>query len=1176
MRIDYLNLRAFGHFTDYNLTFDHNKNLHVIYGPNEAGKSTILRSVMNFLYGFPQQTPDSFMHSNQKLRIEGGVSNTIGEKLAFIRRKGRKNTVLDLNNNPIEGSMLNNFLNELTEQHFAYMFALDHDRLREGGRSLLESEGSLGESLFSAASGVSILNHLFQNLDEKSKALYKKSGSLPKINQVLQHEKDLRNTIMESQLAIYDWKELERKYFEGKQDIEELLNEIRRLSRKKEKLQRIQVALPRIAKRKEYLDQLERLQHVPELPGNIETLRMENLKKLETEKQKLHNAQEKLKELEKQLTSISVPEGILDHGLQIEDLYSDIKVYQANKKSLPVITGEIEILEQKVISLLKEIGDTSGSFQNVENYRLNAAKKKTIKELCKQKPLLDQSLSVKKKAISRMQMDRNSFVEELDELDEIPELEELENAINLLKSEGKIEAMVISKMDQYLEQENSIKDAINSLPLWNGTIQELKDLEIPMMSETIKKNKYIRDDLMQKLDRLNEKIENVMMQKEESQLRIRQLDSMSDIPSEETLYKLRSHREKGWQLIRTTLQKEKINQEEVNLYTKGRPLYIAYEDSVKKADHISDKMRFEAVKIGEKKKLISDIEDCDKKLLKLEADKSNLEAAWKDWEKSWVSLWKAASITPLSPEEMLEWLTFVNEIRSNIQVNEQLQKEIQELKVKIGELKQQLVHSLQPFTNVTTSESMDTLLKKAEKFYKQFKEEQNKHGYIKEKLNEITGNLEKLNREKEEEESLLEDWEAEWEAVIQTLHVPKGTSPNIVEEMLSIYEECVNQYDQVIALKKRREKVIEGIETFENKAEGILTRIKAIQNKEHSIDGTVSELYKIYQQAKHDQLVRDNLRKQFDLEKKNELEAAKEIDITNDILKGLMKKAHCETLEELEKVESLFNQKKEYEKHIRLLEEQLIDYGQGRTIDELILEAEGLNKDSIEIELQETIRHLQELDRNRSIIEQEYGAVKKEYESKVNGHSIATVKAKEERESVLEELRELTNEYINYKLAAILLKKGIECYRNESQSPILTTASGIFSRLTLYSFAGLSVDFNEKDEPILIGIRNTGDKVTIEGMSDGTKDQLYLALRLASIQLYVSKNEAIPFIIDDILIHFDEERSIETLKTLTEFSKSTQVIFFTHHYHLIELMQKVAKDHEYQIISIDSKTPTIV
>ncbi|HKV08129.1 MAG TPA: hypothetical protein VJ725_08335, partial [Thermoanaerobaculia bacterium] len=47
--------------------------------------------------------------------------------------------------------------------------------------------------------------------------------------------------------------------------------------------------------------------------------------------------------------------------------------------------------------------------------------------------------------------------------------------------------------------------------------------------------------------------------------------------------------------------------------------------------------------------------------------------------------------------------------------------------------------------------------------------------------------------------------------------------------------------------------------------------------------------------------------------------------------------------------------------------------------------------------------------------------------------------------------------------------------------------------------------------------------------------------------------EPLPFIVDDILINFDDERSAATLKVLAELSKQTQVILFTHHERLKEM-----------------------
>ena len=72
----------------------------------------------------------------------------------------------------------------------------------------------------------------------------------------------------------------------------------------------------------------------------------------------------------------------------------------------------------------------------------------------------------------------------------------------------------------------------------------------------------------------------------------------------------------------------------------------------------------------------------------------------------------------------------------------------------------------------------------------------------------------------------------------------------------------------------------------------------------------------------------------------------------------------------------------------------------------------------------------------------------------------------------------------------------------------------------------------------------------------GTQDQLYPALRLASIERYLEEKEPIPFIVDDVLINFDDHRSAAALRTLAELAEKTQVIMFTHHWSVVQMAQR--------------------
>jgi uncharacterized protein YhaN len=168
--------------------------------------------------------------------------------------------------------------------------------------------------------------------------------------------------------------------------------------------------------------------------------------------------------------------------------------------------------------------------------------------------------------------------------------------------------------------------------------------------------------------------------------------------------------------------------------------------------------------------------------------------------------------------------------------------------------------------------------------------------------------------------------------------------------------------------------------------------------------------------------------------------------------------------------------------------------------------------------------------------------------------------AQERLEQLVAQIRNDAEQYVRLHVAACVLRAAIERFREKNQGPVLQRASESFSELTLGSFIGLTADFNDKGDAALVGLRPDGRTVGVEGMSAGTCDQLYLALRLASLETYLDDNEPFPFVIDDILIMFDDDRAVAALKLLARLSERTQVIFFSHHEHLVQLAEENLDD----------------
>jgi len=102
-----------------------------------------------------------------------------------------------------------------------------------------------------------------------------------------------------------------------------------------------------------------------------------------------------------------------------------------------------------------------------------------------------------------------------------------------------------------------------------------------------------------------------------------------------------------------------------------------------------------------------------------------------------------------------------------------------------------------------------------------------------------------------------------------------------------------------------------------------------------------------------------------------------------------------------------------------------------------------------------------------------------------------------------------------------------------------------------------------EDRPVLCAQRAGGTRIGIEEMSEGTADQLYLALRLAALELRRSSHPRMPLILDDALITSDDERAANILRALVRFAEHGQVMIFTHHRHLIDVAHKALGDQAF-------------
>ena len=135
---------------------------------------------------------------------------------------------------------------------------------------------------------------------------------------------------------------------------------------------------------------------------------------------------------------------------------------------------------------------------------------------------------------------------------------------------------------------------------------------------------------------------------------------------------------------------------------------------------------------------------------------------------------------------------------------------------------------------------------------------------------------------------------------------------------------------------------------------------------------------------------------------------------------------------------------------------------------------------------------------------------------------------------------------ISLRLEIAVLTAARDALTERTQSPVLTRASTLFRGLTGGRYDGL-VQNSDVEPPTVAAQRAAdGEPVAINALSDGTRDQLVMALRLAA-----AFDERLPFIVDDLLINFDDARAARGFSALGELAQRRQVIVLTHHFHLV-------------------------
>lgn len=269
MRLRKLSLDRFGRFTgksyDFGAAAD-TGDFHVIYGPNEAGKTTTMEGFLRLLYGFPLQDGYAFQHQRKNLSISGTLELD-GTTRHFTRLPQRDGALTDENGVALPETAMTGILGGLDEAEYRKLLCLDDETIEKGGEEIASSKGDIGRLLFSAAAGISDLTAVLDQVQTEADALHRKRTSKTRFALLKKEREAIDKQIKELDVPASAYRKLKQAFDAARAEEADLSESRSKLRQDRARAETLSAAIPMLAE----IDRLEAaLEGTAEYPSQLD------------------------------------------------------------------------------------------------------------------------------------------------------------------------------------------------------------------------------------------------------------------------------------------------------------------------------------------------------------------------------------------------------------------------------------------------------------------------------------------------------------------------------------------------------------------------------------------------------------------------------------------------------------------------------------------------------------------------------------------------------------------------------------------------------------------------------------------------------------------------------------------------------------------------------------------
>lgn len=1152
MRIDRLDLERYGHFDGTSLDLsDPATRLHIVHGRNEAGKSTALSAICDLLFGVPHNSPMGFRHSNTALRIGALLTLADGTRQEVKRRKGSKATLLDGDGiTALPDGLLLPHLCGLDRAAFQRLFGLDHERLRAGGQAMLDAGGDLARTLFQAGSGLSGLDRVVSALTDDADAIgspHRKQASKP-LWQAADAHADATSRMRNEATKAEAWEAAETAVATTRVQLSAIRTTLAAAQREQSRLERLRRVRPLLARLADLARLLADAGDGPDLPETLAADWRRVEAELLTGTRQAEQAAQTLAEAENALAAAGPVPALLSLAAPIEALYQRQGEMAKSTADLPRRQQDRTAALARLEQAAREIG------QGPDREHLSALLPDRlliarIRDKVKDHARLDQArtdAARRHEAASRdaRQADRQQPAPPPD----AARLTRADAALAAARRFGEVELRQDRARRTLDDGATRLAQLAARLGRFTLPPDRLAALPLPP-PDAVERQRQQEQALENRRLRLTDDQRTAEADAARLRQTLRTLSNAGDVPTPSVIAQARRERDGHWATLRPHLTAGTVPPAD------AVPMF---ESTLRVADDLADRRDRDAQRVADYLRADSDLLACTDRLSALAKEAAALVLEEQRLAEAWADLWRPAGIKPGSPAEMAAFLTQASAVLAALDQQGQLQETLDSVTADADQcaahLRQALTLCGADGADGADDTPLPALRVAAEAAHAQARQAVDAAAKAEQRAALARTALDGATDELAAAEQALAGWGTGWAADMASIGLPAQALPAEAEAALRGWEDIAGELKDIRELDHRIAGLERDIAAYRADSAALLSAAAdLLPGLDVAADAAAGALYDALRQARAQAARRESLLLARD-------QAAKRADhadrASRDAAAALSDLRRLHRLTETDDVPALVAaaaRRRDLRVQEADLQAELGRAGDGLDPDHLRDAVAGLDPDALtaqvaelstrvegaQNDLAETSVKLREAERALAEMRQRAG---------IGG-------AAQDAADAAARTATLAGRWLRLRAASLLLTQAVERYRSRNEHPLLQRAGSILAAMAASGgnpVVRLKIDYGAGDNPVLVGVRQDGSDAHVEGMSEGLRDQLFLALRIASVEAHVAQSTPLPFIADDLFITSDEARTRAGLLALAELGTATQVVLFTHHEYVVQ------------------------